>query len=77
MRQVEDHVRPGLTRRDPTICVLLSSLFQERVSNFAINMLLLQGASITEQNVAINILQSGGLAKPEKQIVDKAILNSI
>ena len=77
MRQVEDHVCPGLNRRVPTICVLLSSLFQERVSNFAINMLLLQGASINEQNVAINILQSGGLAKPEKQIVDKAILNSI
>ena len=77
MRQVEDHVRPGLTRRVPTICVLFSSLFQERVSNFAINVLLLQNATITEQNVAINILESGGLAKPEELIMDKAVLNSV
>jgi hypothetical protein len=39
MRQVQDHVRPGLTRRVPNICVLLSSPFQERVSNFAVNVL--------------------------------------
>jgi hypothetical protein len=60
-----------------TICVLLSSLFQERVSNFAINVLLLQNATITEQNVAINILESGSLAKAEELIVYKAILNSV
>jgi len=77
MPQVEDHVRPGLTRRIPTICVLLSTLFQERVSNFAINVLLLQNATITEQNVAINILESGSLAKAEELIVYKAILNSV
>ncbi len=41
------------------------------------NVLLLQNASITEQNVAFNTLESGGLAKPEKLIVDKTILNSI
>ena len=77
MRQVEDHVRPGLTRRVPTIFVLLSSPFQERVSNFAINVLLLQNATITEQNVANKILESGGLAKPEELIMDKAVLNSV
>jgi hypothetical protein len=37
-----------------------------RVSNFAINVLLLQNASITEQNLGIKILESGGLAKPEE-----------
>ena len=68
---------PGLTRLVPAICVLLSSLFQEHVSNFAIIMLLLQSASITEQNVAINVLESGDLAKPEELIVDKDILNSV
>ena len=56
--------------------MLLRSLFQERVSNFAINVLLLQNATITEQNVAIKILESD-LAKPEELIVDKAILNSV
>ena len=50
---------------------------QERVSNFAIIVLLLQNATITEQNVAINILESGGLAKPEELIMDKAVLNSV
>ena len=77
MRQVEDHVCPGLTRRIPTICVLLSSLFQERVSNFAINVLLLQNATITEQNMGVNILESGGLAKAEEMIMYKAVLNSV
>jgi hypothetical protein len=77
MRQVEDHVRPSLTRRVPTTCMLLSALFQERVSNFAIHMLLLQKASITEQNMRDNILESGGLAKPSELIVNKAILNSV
>jgi len=38
-------------------------------------MLLLQSESITEQNVDINVLESGGLVKPEEMIVDKAILN--
>ena len=77
MRQVDDHVRPGLARRVPTICVLLSSLFQERVSNFAINVLLLQNATITKQNMRINILESSGLAKPEELIVDNAVLDSV
>ena len=77
MRQVEDHVCPDLTRCVPTICVFLSSFFQERVSNFAINVLMLQNAMITEQNVRVNILESGGLAKPEKMIMYKTILNRI
>jgi hypothetical protein len=45
---VEDHVRPGLAIGIPAICMVLNSLFQERVSDFAINVLLLQSASITE-----------------------------
>jgi hypothetical protein len=57
--------------------VLLISLFQECVSNFAINVLLLQNATITEQNVGVNILESGGLAKPEELIMYKAVLNSV
>ena len=77
MRQVKDHVCPGLARRVPTICVLLSALFQERVSYFTVNMLLLQDATITEQDMRIDILESSGLAKPEKLIVDKAVLNSV
>ena len=58
-------------------CVLFSSLFQERVSNFAINVLLLQNATITEQNTRVNILESGGLATPEELIMYKAVLNSV
>ena len=77
MRQVEDHVRPGLTRRVATICVLLSSFFQECVSNFAINVLLLQNTTITKQNMRVNILEAGGLTKPEKLIMYKTILNSV
>jgi len=57
--------------------MLLSSLFQERVSNFEINVLLLQKASITEQNMGTKILETGGLANPEELIVDKAILNGV
>ena len=74
---MEDHVRPGLTRRVPTICILLSSLFQERVSNFAINVLLLQNAPITEQNMRVYILEEGGLRKPENLIMYKTILNRV
>ncbi len=50
MRQVKDHVCPGLARRVPTICVLLIALFQERVGYFTVYMLLLQDTTITEQN---------------------------
>jgi len=77
MRQVKYHVCPGLARRVPTICVLLSALFQERVSYFAVYMLLLQDATITEQNMRVNILESSGLAKSEELIMYKAILNSV
>jgi hypothetical protein len=34
MRQVEDHACPGLTRRVPTICVLLSTLFSRAYQQF-------------------------------------------
>jgi hypothetical protein len=40
-QKMKDHVRPVLPRRIPTICVLLSALFQKRVSYFTIYMLLL------------------------------------
>jgi hypothetical protein len=57
--------------------MLLSTPFQERVSNFAINVLLLQNASIIEQNMGIKILESGRLAKPEELLMNEAILNSV
>jgi hypothetical protein len=67
IRQVEDHVWPGLTRRVPTIYVLLSTLFQECISNFAVYMLLLQKVTITEQNMrVISIFESSCLGKPEE-----------
>ena len=68
---------PDLPRRVPTICVLFSTLFQEHVSNFAINVLLLQNATITEQNMRVNILEAGGLTKPKKLIMYKTILNIV
>jgi hypothetical protein len=77
MRQVKDHVCPGFAMRVPTICVLLSTLFQERISYFTVYMLLLQNTTITKHNMRINILKPSGLAKSQKLEVDKAILNSI
>ncbi len=55
MRQVEDHVHPGFTNSVPVICMFLSSLFQERVRIFAINVFLSKTASITEKNMGIQI----------------------
>jgi hypothetical protein len=69
MREMEDHVCPGLAMRVPTICVLLSTLCQERVSNFSVYMLLLQNTTITEQNVRVNILESDDLAEPKERIM--------
>ena len=77
MSQVEDHVQPNLTRRVPTICMLISSFFQECVSNFVINVLLLQNTTITDQNMRVNIFQTGDLTKPQKLIMYKTILNSV
>jgi hypothetical protein len=74
MRQVEDHVCPVLTRRVPTICVLLSALFQERISYFTVYMLLLQDTTIAKQNMRIKILESSGLSKPDELIMYKAVL---
>ncbi len=74
---MEDHVCPGLPSRVPTICVFLSTLFQENVRNFAINMLLMENVTITESNVRVSILQSSGLANPEELIMNKAVLNSV
>ena len=77
MRHVKDHVCPGPARRVPAISVLLGALFQERVSNFTVYMLLLQNTTIIKHNMRINILESGGLAKSEKLVLNKAILNSL
>ena len=77
MRQVKDHVCPSLARRVPTVSVLLGTLFQERVSNFTVYMLLLQNTTIIKHNMRINILESGGLTESDKLVVYKAILNSI
>jgi len=77
MRQVKDHVCPGLARRVPAVSVLLGALFQERVSNFTIYMLLLQNTTIIKHHMRIDILESGGLAKSKQLKMDKSILNSI
>jgi hypothetical protein len=37
----------------------------------------LQNATITEQNMRVNILEAGGLTKPEKLIMYKTILKSV
>jgi hypothetical protein len=77
MRQVKDHVSPGFAMRVPTICVLLSTLFQERVSYFTVYMLLLQNTTITKHNMRINVLKPSGWTKSKKLEVDEGILNSI
>ena len=77
MRQVKDHICPGHARRVPTICLLLGAPFHERVSYFAVYMLLLQYATITKQNMRLNMLESSGLSKSEELIMYKAILNSV
>ena len=77
MRQVKDHVCPGLARRVPAVSVLLGALFQERVSNFTTYMLLLQNTTIIKHTMQIDILESGGLAKSKQLKMDKSILNSI
>jgi hypothetical protein len=41
MWQVKDHVSPSFALRIPTVCVLLSTLFQKRVSYFTVDVLLL------------------------------------
>ena len=65
------------SRRVPTIYVVFGSFCQECFSNFAINVLLLQNATITEQNMRVDILETGGMAKPEKLIMYKTILNRV
>jgi hypothetical protein len=57
MRQVKDHVCPGLARRVPAVSVLLGALFQERFSYFTVYMLLLQDATISEQDMRIGVLE--------------------
>ena len=73
-------MNPGLTRGIPVIWMLFSnfsSLFQEHVSTFEINVLLLHNTSITEQIVVVNMLESSDLAKSEELIVEKVILNNV
>jgi hypothetical protein len=40
-------------------------------------MLLLQNATITEQNMRVSILESSGLANPQELIMYKAVLSSV
>ena len=54
-----------------------SSPFQEGVRYFAMNMLLFQRPSITDQNMRVNILEVGVLTKPEELIMNEVILNNI
>ncbi len=68
---------PGLARRVPPVCMLLSALFQERVSYFTVYILLLQDETISEQGMRVGVLQSSSLAKPKQLVMYKAILNSI
>jgi hypothetical protein len=53
---MKDHVRPVLVRRIPTICMMLSAFFQERISYFTLYMLLLQNSTVIKDNVRINVL---------------------
>jgi hypothetical protein len=57
--------------------MLLSAFFQERVSYFTVYMLLLQDATISEQDMGISVLEASSLTESEKLIMDKAVLNSI
>jgi hypothetical protein len=66
MCQVKDHVCPGFARSVLSISVLFGALFQECVSNFTIYMLLLQNTPIFKQNMLIDILELGGLAKSKQ-----------
>ncbi len=77
MRQVKDHVCPGLARRVPAVNVLFGVLFQERVGNFTVYMLLLQNITIIKYNMRINILEASDLTESDKLVVYKDILNSI
>ncbi len=61
-----EDVWPDLPRSVPTICVFLRILFQKRLNNFAINMLL-QNTTITDQNVRVSILKSSDLSKPDNE----------
>jgi hypothetical protein len=45
--------------------MLLSAPFQERVSYFTVYMLLLQDATISEQDMRVGGLEPSGLAKPK------------
>jgi hypothetical protein len=57
--------------------MLFCALFQERVSYFTLYILLLQDATINEQDMRIGVLESSSLAKPNILVVDKVVLNSI
>jgi hypothetical protein len=69
IRQVEDHVSQDLTSSVPTICVLLSTPFQECISNFGVYRLLLENTTITEKNMRVSLLESSVLGKPEEMIM--------
>ncbi len=58
MRQMKDHVCPGLTRRVPTLGLLFSVLFQECVSNITVYMLLLKPSVCEEFRSLLLIVYS-------------------
>ncbi len=77
MGEVQHHVCPGIVNSIPPICMVFSSFFQNRVSNFAINVLQLDNSTITEQNMRVKILETGVLTKPEELIMYETILNRV
>jgi hypothetical protein len=77
MWKVKDHVCPDLDRRVPSVRVLIGTLLQECVSNFTVYMLILQNVTIITDNMRINKLESGGLAKSKELKMNKSILNNI
>jgi hypothetical protein len=51
--------------------MFFSALFQEPASYFAIKMLLLQRASIAEQNVEVKIMEAGSLTESKELVVKR------
>jgi len=70
-------VCPDLLRNVSTVFLFLSALFQERVRYSTVYMLLLQNATISEEDIRIGVLESSSLAKLNHLVMDKAVLNSI
>ncbi len=57
--------------------MILSTLFQEHVSYFTVYMMMLQDATISEQEMRIGVLESSILEKPKQLVVDEVVLTII